>query len=261
MEICQDHPTRNTDIFCRDCKTLICSKCIKEHRGHDFDDLEDIYADKYAVWQGEFSKIQRYFLPTTQGLKTDIEEDAEQIKNIMENIRTSMKAEAKSLKNLVDKVTSENIEHTHSMENSLLKMLISQETTYDDYITYLGKMSDKFEKYLSVTNKKLLFTKILKIQLIPETFKPVPPVFTAGKFNRNDITKLLGKVNVPNAKPEKRRIQPMDSETVITQLKSTEKRFEESKEESGMKQTLSLSSSVTKVREYPIARFGMVCHV
>ena len=39
VEICQDHPTRNIDIFCRDCKTPICSKCMKEHRGHEFDDL------------------------------------------------------------------------------------------------------------------------------------------------------------------------------------------------------------------------------
>ena len=235
---------------------------MKEHRDHKFEDLEDIYADKYALWQGEFSKIQKYFLPTTQALKSDIEEDVEQIKKIMENIRTSMKAEAKSLKNLVDEVTSENIEHIHSMEKSLLKILKSQETTYDDYITYLGKMSDEFQEYLSETTKKLLFSKILKIQPIPETTKPVPPVFTAGQFNRNDITILLGKVNVPNAKPEKRKIQPMDSEEVTTHLKSTEKQFEQSKKKSDMKQTLSLSSSVTKVREYRVpAGVNSVWHV
>ena len=87
-------------------------------------------------------------------MKLDIDEDAEQVKKIIENVRTSMKAEAKSLKNLVDEVTSANIEHTQTMEKSLPKMLKSQETTYDDYITYLGKMSDEFQKYLTVTNKK-----------------------------------------------------------------------------------------------------------
>ena len=230
VEICQDHPTRNKDMFCRECSMPLCSKCstMKEHKGHEFDDLEDIYADKYALWQGEFSKIQKYFLPTTQDLKTDIEEDAKQIKKIMESLRTSMKAEAGSLKTLVDEVTSENIEHTHTMEKSLLKVLKSQETTYDDYIAYLGKMSDEFQEYLSETTKKLLFSKILKIPPIPDTTKPVPPVFTAGQFNINDITNLLGKANVPNAKPEKRKIQPMDSEAVTTHLKSTEKQLKQS---------------------------------
>nr|XP_022340402.1 E3 ubiquitin-protein ligase TRIM71-like [Crassostrea virginica] len=262
IEICQDHPKRNVDIFCRECKTPICSKCctMKEHKGHEFDDLEDIYAEKYALWQGEFSKIQKYFLPTSQEMKTDIKEDATQIKKIMESIRTSMKAEAESLKNLVDEVTSENIEHTHAMEKSLLEMLKSQETIYDDYIAYLWKMSDKFQEYLSITNQKLLFqSKTLKIQPVPETTKPVPPVFTAGQFNKDDVAKLLSRVNVPNTKPEKRKIQPMEAVTI--HMKSTEKQLEQSKEKSDMKQTLSLSSSVTKVREYSVPGVAKAIHV
>ncbi|XP_078339395.1 uncharacterized protein LOC111106630 [Crassostrea virginica] len=252
VELCQEHPTRNKELFCRECSIPLCSKCstMKEHKGHDIDDLEEIYADKYAVWQGEFSKIQKYFLPTTNSLKADIEEDVTEIKNIMESIRTSIKAEAESLKNLVDEVTSESIENTHTMEKSLLKMLKSQETTYDDYITYLWKMSDEFQEYLSITNKKLLFTKTLRIQPIPETTKPVPTVFTAGRFSKNDVTKLLGKVDVSNRKPEKRKIQPMEAESA--HMKPTEKQLEQSTEKSDMKQILSLSSSVTKVKEYSI---------
>ncbi|XP_022308903.2 uncharacterized protein LOC111114738 [Crassostrea virginica] len=261
IEKCKLHPTKNVDIFCKECKTLLCLKCfiMKEHKGHEIDDLEDIYAEKYALWQGEFSKIQKYFLPTSEGLKTDIEEDVSEIKNIMESIRTSMKAEAESLKNLVDEVTSEKIEHTHTMEKSLLKMLKSQETTYDNYITYLEEMSDKFQEYLSTTNQKLLSSEILKIQPVPETSKPVPPVLTPGQFNRDDVAKLLGRVNVPNTEPEKRKIQPM--EAVSTPMKFTEKQMEQSKEKSDMKPTLSPSSSVTKVREYSVPGVCRAFHV
>nr|XP_022297076.1 tripartite motif-containing protein 5-like isoform X1 [Crassostrea virginica]XP_022297077.1 tripartite motif-containing protein 5-like isoform X1 [Crassostrea virginica] len=261
VELCQDHPTRNKELFCRECSIPLCSKCstMKEHKGHDIDDLEEIYADKYAVWQGEFSKIQKYFLPTTNDLKSDIEENVTEIKKIMESIRTSMKAEAKTLKNLVDEVASENIENTHTMEKSILKMLKSQETTYDVYITYLWKMSDEFQEYLSISNQKLLFTKTLRIQPIPETTKPVPPVFTAGRFSKNDVTKLLGKVNVPNKKPQKRKIQLMEAESA--HMKSTEKQLEQSKEKSDMKPTLSLSSSLTKVREYSVPGVDSAYHV
>nr|XP_022341349.1 tripartite motif-containing protein 5-like [Crassostrea virginica] len=261
VEKCKHHPTRNIDIFCKECKIPLCSKCSTkdEHQGHKFDDLEDIYAEKYALWQGEYSKIQKNFLPTTQGLKTDIKEDVTEIKKIMESIRTSMNAEAESLKNLVDEVTTEKKKHTHTMEKSLLKMLKSQETTYDDYIAYLGKMNDEFQEYLSLTNKKLLFSETLRIKTIPETTRPVPPVFTKGKFSKDDISKLLGSVNVPNIKPEKRKIQPM--EAVTTHMKSTEKQLEQSKEKSDMKQTLSLSSSVTKVRKYSVPGVVSAHHV
>ncbi|XP_078329850.1 uncharacterized protein LOC111113508 [Crassostrea virginica] len=260
-EKCKLHPTKNVDIFCRECNTPLCLKCFlgKEHKGHEFDDLEEIYAEKYALWQGEFSKIQKYFLPTSEGLKTDIKEDVKEIKKIMESIRTSMKAEAESLKNLVDEVTSEKIEHTHTMEKSILQMLNSQEATYNDYIKYLGEMSDKFQEYLSTTYQKLLSSEILKLKTIPETSKPVPPVFTAGQCNRDDVAKLLGGVNVPNTEPEKRKIQPM--EAVSTPMKFTEKQMEQSKEKSDMKQTLSLCSSVTKVREYSVPGVEEAYHV
>ncbi|XP_078329848.1 uncharacterized protein LOC111113501 isoform X2 [Crassostrea virginica] len=260
-EKCKLHPTKNVDIFCRECNTPLCLKCFlgKEHKGHEFDDLEEIYAEKYALWQGEFSKIQKNLLPTSEDLKTDIEEDVKEIQNIMESIRTSMKAEAESLKNLVDEVTSNKIKHTYTMEKSLLQMLKSQETTYNDYIKYLGKMSEKFQEYLSTTNQKLLSSNILKLKTIPETSKPVPPVFTAGQFNRDDVAKLLGRVNVPNTEPEKRKIQPM--EAVSTPMKFTEKQMEQSKEKSDMKPTLSLSSSVTKVREYSVPGVDSAFHV
>nr|XP_022345098.1 tripartite motif-containing protein 2-like [Crassostrea virginica] len=261
VEKCKLHPTQNVDIFCKECKIPICSKCstMKEHHKHEFDDLEEIYTEKYALQQDEFSKIQKYFLPTTQSLKSDIEADVTKIQKLMENIRTSMKAEAESLKNLVDEVSSENIEHTHTMEKTLLKMLKSQETTYDDYIAYLGKMSDEFQQHLSLENQKILSSETLKIKAIPETTKPVDPVFTAGQFSKLDVAKLLGRVNVPNAEPKKRKIQPM--EAVTTHMKSTEKQFEQSKEKSDMKQTLSLSSSVTKVREYSVPGVKHVYHV
>ncbi|XP_022339904.2 uncharacterized protein LOC111134798 [Crassostrea virginica] len=261
VEKCKDHPRRNIDIFCKECQIPLCSKCstMEEHNGHKIEDLEDIYAEKYALQHDEFLKIQKYFLPSSQGLRTDIEEDVTQIKKIMNSIRTSMKAEAESLKILVDEVTTENIEYTHTMEKSILEMLKSQETTYDDYIAYLWKMTDEFQQYLSLTNQKLLFSQTLKIKTIPETTKLVAPVFTSGKFSKDDISKLLGRVNVPNTEPEKRKIQPM--ETVTTHLKSTEKQLEQSKEKSNVKQTLSLSSSVTKVREYTVPGVGSVYHV
>ena len=261
VEKCKDHPRRNIDIFCKECQIPLCSKCstMEEHNGHKFEDLEDIYAEKYALQHDEFLKIQKYFLPSSQGLRTDIEEDVTQIKKIMNSIRTSMKAEAESLKILVDEVTTENIEYTQTMEKSILEMLKSQETTYDDYIAYLWKMTDEFQQYLSLTNQKLLFSQTLKIKTIPETTKLVAPVFTSGKFSKDDISKLLGRVNVPNTEPEKRKIQPMEAE--LTHLKSTEKKLEQSKEKSDMKQTLSLSSSVTKVREYRVPGVKHAYHV
>ena len=75
----------------------------------------------------------------------------------MDSIRSSMKAEAESLKNVVDEVTTENIEQTYEIEKSLLEMLNLEETTYDDYIAYLLKMTQKLQENLSEKNQNILF--------------------------------------------------------------------------------------------------------
>eukprot|EP00105_Crassostrea_gigas_P025283 XP_011445819.1 PREDICTED: uncharacterized protein LOC105341157 [Crassostrea gigas] len=264
VDKCKLHPTRNADILCNECNIPLCSKCttMEEHFGHKFVDMEDIDAEKLAFCLEEISKIQEYFLPTSKELKTKTDEDGKEVKKTMDGIRNSIKTEAKSLKDLVDKVTSDKLEQANTIEKSLLKVLKQQRKTYDDYNKYLEKLLKEFHGYLPLSNfKGLLSAKFenSKIQSIPETTKPVPPVFSAGQFTYDDVSRLLGKIDVPNIKPDKRKIKPMA--TPSTQLKPTGKEMKQDREKSDVKQTLSLSSSVTKVREYTVPGVDSVFHI
>ncbi|XP_065921362.1 tripartite motif-containing protein 3 [Magallana gigas] len=254
-EKCNLHPKRNVEILCKECNVPLCAKCIfmKEHTGHQLDDLEEKYAEKVAFCRSEISKIQDYYLSTSQGLKKEIREDVTEIKKTMDNIRNSIKAEAESLKELVDRITSDKLEQANKIEETLLKTLNLQEKTYEDYTEYLEKLLKEFHSYKSITNFRVLFSDDfdkLKIQSIPQTTQPVLPVFTAGQCYKDDVSKLLGSVNFPNTKPDNRRIKPM--ENASTQLKLPGKQTRRDVEKSDVKPTLSLSSSVTKVREYTV---------
>ena len=185
-------------------------------------------------------------------MKQEIKEDAMKIKSVMESIRTSMKAEAESLKELVDELTSENIEQTRSMEKSLLKMLESQETIYSEYITSLEKLLKKMCMEMATETFSFCSSAIVeqfKIPNIPETSKPGLPVFSTNQCNKNDIYKLLGEVKLSDAEKEKRKIKPIP---IISRLKYTGKHEKQEKKKPGVKQILSLTSSVTKVREYSV---------
>ncbi|XP_022345275.1 uncharacterized protein LOC111137872 [Crassostrea virginica] len=263
-EKCKLHPTKKLDIRCRECDIPVCSKCctMQEHQGHHYDDLEEIYAENFALCQIEVSKIQKYFLPTSKDMKEVINDDVVKIKSILDSIRTSMKAEAQSLKSLVDEVTSENIEQTFSIEKTLLEMLESQETTYDEYITYLEKLMKEICKKMANETFDICSSTILeqlKIQNIPETTKPGLPVFSSGHCSKGDVIKLLGNIQLPDTGPEKWRKNPMD--ITSTPLKCTGQQMGQESKKSDMKQTLSLSSSVTKVREYNVPGVKKACHV
>ncbi|XP_052677517.1 uncharacterized protein LOC128158627 [Crassostrea angulata] len=262
---CKIHPTKDIDLLCEECQIPLCSKCTatKEHRGHIFTDLEIVFAEKVSQYQEEIDKIQNYFEPVSQDVKIEIAGDVTEIKKIMEGIRTAMKAEAEFVKRMVDAVTSDKIEQVNKIEQSLLQTLNGQNQEIDDFINYLNDLIQTYYGYLSpskIENLTLsLKSKSLKIRPVPETSKPVPPVFTAGQHSKEDVAKLLGRITVPNTKPENRKIKPM--ETASTQLKPTGKQKKQNREKSDVKQTLCLSSSVTKVREYTVPGFNGVFHI
>uniref|UniRef100_K1QU00 Tripartite motif-containing protein 2 n=1 Tax=Magallana gigas TaxID=29159 RepID=K1QU00_MAGGI len=189
--------------------------------------------------------------------------DTKEIKATMDKIRTSIKAEADILKSLVDTVTSDKIEQINKMEEAYIEKLQSQDATCKDYVSYLEDLVKEFHGYLSSTklqNNTLIFSLVdrLNIRPIPETTKPVPPVFTAGQYSKEDVAKLLGRVTVPDTKPENREIK--STETASTHLKPTEKMKQEG-EKSDVKKTLSLSFFVTKVREYTVLGVPNLTHL
>ncbi|XP_034306160.2 uncharacterized protein [Magallana gigas] len=265
VEKCKIHPTKHIDLFCEECQIPICSKCTgtKEHRGHKVTDLEMVFAEKCSLFHEEIAKIRGYFEPTSENLKKEIAGDVIEIQKILDGIRTSMKAEADSLKRLVDTVTTDKIEQVDKKEQSLLKTLSGQNQEIDDYINSLNDLIQTYYGYLSPSNiEELTFSlqsKNLIIRPIPETFKPVPPVFTAGQYSKQDVAKLLGKITVPNTKSENRKIKPM--QIASTQLKPAGKHRKQVKEIPDVNQTLCLSSSVTKVREYTVPGVDCVNHI
>ncbi|XP_062584498.1 protein PML-like [Saccostrea cucullata] len=264
---CKIHPTKEIDIFCEECNVPLCSKCstMQDHRGHQFIDLEIIYTETFEICHKELSKIHNYFVPTSKDLQREVQEDATEVKQIMDSIRTSMKAEAQSLKTMVDTVLSENMEELNQIEKSLLKKLKSQEKTFDDYITYLSDLVKEFQSYLSSTELSNFTTKLpdnLKIKSIPETTKPVTPEFSSAQYSKEDVDKLLGKITVTNRKEKLRRVEPMEIASFSTSMKSESKQTKQDKDvKSDKKQTLSLSASVTKVREFKVPGVDKVFHV
>ncbi|XP_065939431.1 E3 ubiquitin-protein ligase TRIM45-like [Magallana gigas] len=184
VEKCKIHPTKDIELLCEECQIPICSKCTatKEHRVHVFTDLEIVFAEKVSQYQEEIDKIRNYFEPVSQDVKIEIAGDVTEIKKIMEGIRTAMKAEAESVKRMVDAVTSDNIEQVNKIEQSLLETLNGQNQEIDDFINYLNDLIQTYYGYLSPSKIEHLTlslkSKSLKIRPIPETSKPVPPVFT-----------------------------------------------------------------------------------
>eukprot|EP00105_Crassostrea_gigas_P005523 XP_011419162.1 PREDICTED: tripartite motif-containing protein 12A-like [Crassostrea gigas] len=218
VEKCKKHPTKDLDLLCKECQIPLCSKCVSQetHKGHKFDDLEKFYSENYHFCLDKLPSIRDYFLPTSKELQTKIQEDAKEIERIMENIRGEVKTDIESYKKLADEVMSEIMVEVDKEEKKLLDEIKSQDKTVDEYITYLEKLDGDIREYLSaskVTNILIEHSKNLEIRPIPETTKPVKPSYTAGQYNKDDVSNLLGKLHVDQTKPELRSIKTLKPRT------------------------------------------------
>lgn len=256
---CHFHVAKDVDMFCEQCQVPVCSKCVtRDHGGHSFTDLEPIYAKTCDAYLNEIFKIEDDCLPTSQNLLKSLTEDSTEIKKVMDSIRSSLREEAESLKRLVDTVTLDNIKQVDKQEDSLLQLLKLQNNKYNDHISYLNQLVIKLHGYLASDDLQTLISehsKNLKTEPIPETTKPVLPIFTPGRQSKDGIANLLGKISVPNTNPVKRKIKPIE-----TQLKSIGKQ-EKQEEKFDLKRTLALSSSVKKVRQFKVPGVDNMLHI
>ncbi|XP_056004129.1 uncharacterized protein LOC125662447 isoform X2 [Ostrea edulis] len=267
VEKCKIHPTKDIDMLCEECQVPLCSKCAtqKHHRGHIFIDLETVYAENMALCLGEISKIHEYFLPTSQDLQKEIKGDSTEIKMIMDSLRTAMKVDGESLTSIVNEVVSKNIQQVDNIEQSLLEKLQSQDTTVKDYISYLHDLVKEFHNYLSSSKLTDIIPKLSEkfkdIRPLPEKTKPVTPVFTVSQYSKDDVAKLLGKINFKDTKAEIRKSKPMEivSSTSMESTSQQKKRDRDTK--SDVKQTMSLSSSVTEVRKFHVLDVNNASHM
>lgn len=265
VEKCKDHPSKDIDIICENCQVPLCSKCaIRNHWGHKLDDLETVYSDRFTIFVNKICDIHQCLLPISQNMQKDIKEDTKEIKEIMDKIRTSIKIEAEYLKQLTDMVMTDILEQVKKIEQSLIKELQRQDKNYENYNNYLEDLIKDIHGYLSfdkVTNNPIIFSlsEHLKTKPIPETTKPVYPVFTAGQNSKDDVANLFGRITAPNTKPEKRKIKSI--ETASAQLKFEEKQKQFEREKFDVKQALLPSCSVTKVRQYTVPGVERVYHI
>nr|XP_011440021.2 uncharacterized protein LOC105337128 isoform X1 [Crassostrea gigas] len=281
VEKCKEHPTKEIDMICEDCHIPVCSKCaMQDHRKHALNDLQTKHSENFTLCLDNINKIHQYFISNSQNMQKDIKENVKQIKEIIDSVRRSLMTEAESMKRLVDTVTSDNIEQVNEMEESLMEELQIEDKTYQDYISYLEDLVKECHVYMSSTklyNNPIFFSlsNHLKIQPIPETVKPVPPVFTAGQYSKKGVAKLLGRVTVPDTKPRIRKIKPIETAPTQYNLYNCSlyltvlfcilyilfiSGVDASFDNSG-KQTLPLSFPVTKVSEYTVPGVNSVWHI
>lgn len=71
---CARHQLFTCELFCKQCKTAVCSKCIssKYHQKHALTELSGIFPSKIKEIEKDLENIEKYILPEYNTLKTQL---------------------------------------------------------------------------------------------------------------------------------------------------------------------------------------------
>lgn len=96
---------------------------------------------------------------------------------------------------------------------------------------------------------------------MPEPSKPVPPVYTAGQYSKENVARLLGRIANSIIKAKSRKIKPMDN--VYTKLKPLMEHAcrKQKKEKCDVKQTLVQPFCVAKIRAWTVPGVENALHI
>jgi hypothetical protein len=152
----------------------------------------------------------------------------------------------------------------------MLEKLQGEYATLTEYISYLyGRLKElliEHNGYLSSTKLADIIPNLIKdfqkTQPVPVKEKPVIPVFTSRKYIRENVAKLLGDINVENTKAETRELNPLKvvPASKLT-VSSSEQKKQDIHEKSYGRQSMCMSSSVTKVRMLHAKGIDEVYHI
>jgi hypothetical protein len=159
------------NLQCFDCKTIVCTSCIGNHRNHKMKNLTE-YIDNEAIGLSDFLKCYRELATKMTSLirKIDknelenfIKEEKQSLKNYFNELHQQIDREYESLGQAIDRIASETLNSVDIFKKNI-KVINSDAQRYCSIIEELNN----FKKYDSKMKAK-----ILSIYNINSTFEEI----------------------------------------------------------------------------------------
>lgn len=197
---CKLHPRQQLTLCCKKCHQAICAFCTtKEHDGHGFLNLEEVYTKNYKTRIEEIRKIRDDMLPKSRLRLKESKDATLEAKGNVEILKNSMKEQANRIKVLVDDILTKHLQDLQSYEASTVEKLENQEKVMDSYVTRLQTLLEGYKHSISSSDPteflpEMSNTPIVDLDPIPEVKKESPRNFSGGKLNKDEISKQFGKL-------------------------------------------------------------------
>lgn len=158
---CDQHATMPLEVYCHDCQTIICYKCLvdERHKGHTGSAVDSVAKDFRQEIQSNLEKVSNYKV-LSQGLTREAEKHREATVAEFDEKERAVLERSRYLKELVDRHTKEILDELSTAKKERLKEMETEKEESERFHTIL----ESSEVYFSEVKTKGSPTDVCRVK-------------------------------------------------------------------------------------------------
>ncbi|XP_062597359.1 E3 ubiquitin-protein ligase rnf168-like [Saccostrea cucullata] len=183
---CKDHPNHTCEFLCRQCRAVICGKClINSHNKHFMEDLEDVWKSKKEIIEKDREVVTLY-----RDLEENIALEEEEMKKKYESIENDIIQHGKRLEEAVRKAKDSYLERLTEKKKEEFILLKKQKDVIKNNLEKVRKMDLVIPDSRSTSEEILAFCTldVKPLPEVPKLKKTSPPDFVPNMNLLEGIT-------------------------------------------------------------------------
>ncbi|XP_034305036.2 tripartite motif-containing protein 2-like [Magallana gigas] len=205
---CKTHPQNNCEFQCKDCNNIfVCSSCTesKQHKGHNYEEVTEIYKTKKEDIKMDIEKIENHIFPTYEEMERVMKNQLANLDEGYEKLTTEMSKQGERWHREIDAIINK-------MKTEISKMKVKHKDVLRKHLDEIKLIHSCIKETLQVIRKIEISTEVAptieynseirdfrklspKIQVSLPTFIPKP-------IDHEKLNSLFGKLTPLSAAVE-----------------------------------------------------------
>ncbi|XP_061187899.1 uncharacterized protein LOC133195931 [Saccostrea echinata] len=199
---CNRHQHQKCDIYCKNCNTPICSRCVvsPEHKQHEIFDIMDEYLTRRELLSQETTVLERFVIPEFNKMENLLNSKMAKLSQDYESATSSLISEVEKIHLEINRKFEEKKTILRNSKDSDLGELRSQMERFSKRHQEAQQTASDYRTVLSGKNVADVFSCTVtenQFREIPSMVEIFPPKYSPSQ-DPNSIEALLGKFDFGN---------------------------------------------------------------
>ena len=184
------------DVFCKQCKIAVCSKCIssRSHEKHTLEELSKVFRGKITEIENDLENIHKYILADYLDIKTQLENTLEVIPKRYQSVRETIQKEEErriqTVRDQAQKLQTE-LDEAEADHVAIYNQEIQRLCQGLEKVTQEKQRLDELRRSQDILSIVHYHSEIESLQQLPRRKSRNFPAFTPGTFTEFGQLKLF----------------------------------------------------------------------